>query len=86
MKVAKSVLDHFIEGRVYVHASCDGSEIAFFRYHGVGDFLDKNGCFGTDDVGAEDFSCLLLNDDFHEAFREAQCRAHCRVFVVGVAD
>ncbi len=68
MKVAECVLHHFIEGRVDMDASCYGSEVAFFSHHGVGDFLDENGCFGTYDVGAEDFACFLLNYHFYETF------------------
>ena len=74
MKIAESVLHDFVEGWVDVHASCDGSKIAFFSDHGICDFLDENGCFGTDDVGTQDFACFLFNDDFHKAFRETLMR------------
>ena len=68
VETAKSVLHNLRQGRVNMHASCDGAKIAAFRNHGVNDFLNKNRSFRTNDVGAQNFACFFFNDDFHEAF------------------
>ena len=52
LQVTERVLHHLIECWVNVHAAGDRTIVAVAADHGVGDFLDKHGCFRSDYVGA----------------------------------